>query len=103
MTDDEHLWDLWAEARIDCEIDGRVRRLRGPDAEPLPARAPLFTVTAYNPGGNERDAADNEADERVLEAELASSGVSFWPATGHSLDDSWREPGVAIFGLTRAE
>ena len=100
---DDQLWDLWAEAVIDCEVDGRVCCLRGPDADPLPASAPLFTVTAHNPGGVERDAASNAADERTLEAELASTGAVFWSATGHSVDGTWSEPGVAIAGLHASE
>ena len=65
-TDD--LWDLYAEAVIDCEIDGHTRSLRGPGAGPLPAAAPIFVLTAYNPGGVERDDASNVADERGARA-----------------------------------
>ena len=103
MADDEHLWDLWAEAYIDCEVDGALRCIRGLGAAALPAEAPIFTVTAYNPNGVERDAALNEADERALEVELRVAGHRFWPATGHSADRTWREPGVAIAGIDRAD
>ena len=102
MTVDDDLWDIWAGAVIDCEIDGRRRALRAPAAPPLPADAPIFVLTAHNPGGVERDAASNDAAEAVLEAELAAIGVTFWPATGRARDASWSEPGVAVAGLDRA-
>lgn len=97
---DEH-WDLYAEALIDCDADGERVCLRGPNAAPLPAGAPLFVLTAYNPQGIERDAARNVAAERELERDLVSSGLTFWPATGRSPDASWSEPGVAVAGLDR--
>jgi len=103
VAGDEHLWDLWAEALIDCEIDGETRCVRGPNAEALPGPAPIFAVTAYNPDGVERDAAINAAAERELEAELTQIGATVWPATGRSPDGSWSEPGVAITGLDRAD
>jgi len=103
MAEADRLWDLWAGAFIDCEIDGVARRIRGPGASGLPADGPVFTVTAYNPNGVERDVALNEADERRLEAELRAAGHEFWRATGHSADASWSEPGVAIAGISRTE
>ena len=102
MTGDS-LWDVWAEALIDCEVGGLVRCVRGLDAGPLPGDAPILVVTAYNPDGVERERELNEAGERALELELTSAGVVFWPATGHSADGSWSEPGVAIVGLRRSE
>ena len=103
MSGDDHLWDLWADALIDCEVDGVSRCIRGPDAEALPGTAPIFTVTAYDPNGVERDEAANAAAEQELEQELSQIGVQFWHATGRSPDGSWSEPGVAITGLDRAD
>ena len=100
MTDD--LWDMYLEAIIECEVEGRRRCLRGPNAEPLPAGAPIFVLTAYNPGGVDRGETENEADERVLEQELSANGATFWPALGRSPDASWSEPGVAVAQFDRA-
>jgi hypothetical protein len=74
--------------------------LRGPEVDPLPAD-PLFVLTAWNPGGVDRDRAANEAAERALEAELTDAGLTWWLADGRSPDDSWSEPGVAVAGLDR--
>ena len=103
MGTDDALWDLYLGAIIDCEIDGRTRCLRGPDAESLPHGAPIFVLTAYNPGGVDRDQAENEASERLLERELSSAGATSWPALGNSRDGSWSEPGVALADFGRAE
>ncbi len=102
MSDDDAMWDLYIDAVIECEIDGRTHRLRGPDAEPLPADAPIFVLTAYNPNGVDRDDAVNEADERALEGELSAEAATFWSAVGHSRDHSWSEPGVAVARFDRA-
>jgi hypothetical protein len=99
---DDALWDMYLEAIIECEVDGHTQCLRGPSAELLPATAPIFVLTAYNPGGVDRGEAENEADERVLEQELAAIGATFWPALGRSPDGSWSEPGVALANFDRA-
>jgi hypothetical protein len=101
MSDEDALWDVYADAVIDCEIDGLRQPLRGPDARALPGAMPIFVLTAYNPQGVERDRARNEDDEQRLEHDLASAGTVFWPATGSSRDGSWSEPGVAVVGLDR--
>jgi hypothetical protein len=94
------VWETYATALISCEIDGRTCRLRGPSVDPLPVD-PLFVLTAWNPGGVDRDRSDNDAAERVLETELSDLGLTWWPADGHSPDDSWSEPGVAVAGIDR--
>jgi hypothetical protein len=101
VSDDPAKWDLYLDAVIECEIDGRTCCLRGPDSEVLPADAPLFVLTAYNPGGEDRARALNEAAERALERELASEGATFWPAIGGARDGSWSEPGVALARFDR--
>ena len=96
----DDLWDTYADALITCEISGRTVRLRSADGDPLPAD-PLFVLTAWNPGGVDRDRGANDEAERVLEEALAAAGTTFWPALGRSRDDSWSEPGVAVAGLDR--
>jgi hypothetical protein len=102
VTTDDALWDMYLEAIIECEIDGRTHCLRGAEAEHLPAAAPIFVLTAYNPGGVDRGEAENEADERLLERELSAAGVPYRPALGRSPDGSWSEPGVAVARFDRA-
>ncbi len=98
----EDLWNVYAGAIIECEVDGRTRRLNGAHAEALPAQPPIFVLTAYNPQGRERSPAANVAAEAELERELTDAGLTtFWPALGHSRDASWLEAGVAIAGLDR--
>jgi hypothetical protein len=100
MSPDDELWDTYAGALISCAVDGRTVHLRGRDVDPLPAD-PLFVLTAWNPGGVDRDRAANDEAERVLEDELTGEGRTWWPADGRSPDDSWSEPGVAVAGLDR--
>jgi len=102
VSGDDAFWDLYIDAIIEIEVDGKKRCVRGPNAASLPADAPLFVLTAYNPGGEDLDGARNEAAERALERELSSDEVTFWPALGRSRDGSWSEPGVALAGFDRA-
>ena len=102
MSGEGELWETYTGAVIECEVDGRTVVLRGAVADRLPAAAPVFVLTAYNPGGIERDSEANERDEARLELELARRGIVCWPADGHSPDRSWSEPGVAIAGADRA-
>jgi hypothetical protein len=104
VNGDDDLWDQYADALIDCEIDGQPRCLRGPDRDALPDREPIFVLTAYNPGGIACDEARNEAAQARLEHDLAAIGLTVWPAVGRSRDASWSEPGVAVarFGRDRA-
>jgi hypothetical protein len=101
MADDE-FWDLYIDAIIEIEREGRTQCLRGPNAESLPTHAPMFVFTAYNPGGEDRDDSVNEGSQRALERELTSEGATFWPAIGRSRDGSWSEPGVALARFDRA-
>jgi len=102
VSGDDASWDLYIDAIIEIVVDGRTNSVRGPNAVALPADAPVFVLTAYNPGGVDREDAENEAAERFLESELAAAGVTSWPAFGHSRDESWCEPGVAVASFDRA-
>jgi hypothetical protein len=102
MPSNDELWDLYADAVIHCEVDGRAITLRGPGAGVLPAAVPLFVLTAYNPNGIAREHALNEAAQEDLEADVRRRGALGWPATGRSRDASWSEPGVAVSGFDRA-
>jgi hypothetical protein len=99
---DDGLWDLYADAVIECRIDGHTRCLRGPTADALPCDAPMFVLTAHNPHGVTREQAANDEAERALERDLTLLGVPFWSAAGRSRDASWSEPGVALGGFDRA-
>src|SRR5258708_34787800 len=93
---------MYLGAIIECAIDGRTQCLRGPNAELLPPGVPIFVLTAYNPGGADRDQAENEASERSLERELTSAGATYLPALGRPRDGSWSEPGVPVARFDRA-
>lgn len=65
-------------------------------------RGPFFVVTASNPIGStsERSAAENDAANERLRAEVAHRGMAFLPSRGSARDGvSWREDGVALFGV----
>lgn len=53
-------------------------------------------LTAYNPHGRDHSAADNEARDRALRADLDARGLTWVCADGWSPDRTHREPGVAV-------
>jgi hypothetical protein len=101
MADEDHLWDLWADALIEWELDSGVEYIRGPGAVVLRVGVPIFVITAYNPGGIPRDDAVNEAAQRELEVTVQRMGLLCDRATGRSPDGSWSEPGAAVFPISR--
>jgi hypothetical protein len=60
-------------------------------------------LTAHNPWSRPTPAADNDAAQRALEAELAAYGVPTLPAEGRGTGGDWPpEPSVLALGLSRA-
>src|SRR5580658_4611705 len=71
---------------------------------PWPARLPepVVVVTAWNPDSALLGPEENAARHRALVAELAGSGVQWWPATGRDLGDGHAEQGAAMVGVSEA-
>src|SRR5690606_7525172 len=57
---------------------------------------PFAVITACNPGGQRRGAAENASRTAALEAALHERGAAFTPVDGCSPDRSHREPGFAM-------
>jgi putative PIN family toxin of toxin-antitoxin system len=57
-------------------------------------------VTAANPQGEVRSAAENRAAQAELEASLA---LPFYPGEGRDPDGSWAEPSALVVGIGRGE
>jgi hypothetical protein len=72
---------------------------------PWPARLPepVVVVTAWNPDSALLGPEENAARHRALVAELAGSGVQWWPATGRDLGDGHAEQGAAMVGVSEAD
>ena len=65
---------------------------------------PLYVLTAWNPHGIEASSAYNAAAGARLNVELSAlAGLEVWPTTGVAADNSWREMGFTIAGLTESE
>lgn len=90
--------------RYEFRRSGLTTRLRPCDPEILPAHEPSRTfLTAWNPGAEPLDLAENRRRQAALERELTALGIPFVPATATAEDGSWpTEEGVAAFGLTAA-
>ena len=58
--------------------------------------APLVVVTAWNPDSMRVADDINAARHRLLALELATSGRTWWPATGRDLADGHFEEGAAV-------
>lgn len=109
MTDPDHDADrttptelLRAYASTHCVVvrDGVRSLLAGPDPDPLPA-APLYVITAENPGSTPFPELENAARNAELATELRARGWTVWAALGEAADGSWAESGYAVAGAGR--
>lgn len=70
---------------------------------PVGLSDPVHVVTAWNPGSEPLDRADNDRRNDALRRELDRRDTSWYPARGCSPDGTWCEEGFAINGWTRAD
>jgi hypothetical protein len=102
-------WTAYTKAVVDIDPPGRtgLRISPRPKGEvglwPNWLRAPLFVITAWNPGPNRLEIELNRARQRSLEADLARLGVTVWPAVGWDIDTQHREESVAVSGLSEED
>ncbi len=83
---------------------GRWAHLNGPDAlDELPLPAPIYVITACNPGGVDRAEEENRAATARLVGELWVSGLAISRALGRSPSGDHSEASVAVSGLNRTE
>lgn len=60
-------------------------------------------ITACNPQGRERSAAENEAAQKALAGDLNALGISFIPGIGEPDSGDWTgEPSYLVLGLDEA-
>jgi len=102
-------WGAYAKAVVDIDPPGRAgfRISPRPKGEvglwPPWLSAPLFVITAWNPGTDRPKDTVNRARQGSLEADLAQLGVDMWPAVGWDPDTHHREESVAVSGLSEED
>ena len=102
-------WAAYRTAVVDLAPPGRPALRITPDAPgtvgtwPDGLVAPLVVVTAWNPDGVPLADDVNAARHRILTRELATRGLTWWPATGRDPDDGHAEEGAAVPGLAEDE
>ncbi len=85
LTDDPVL------GRVDPALSARRLGLRG------------ITITAWNPGLARPTAAENQAANVRLHADLLATGHECWPADGFNVAGTFSEPGWIAWGLPLAD
>lgn len=91
------VWRGFEAAIVRIELPEGSHRLepRGPgDVGVFPFSAAVHVVTAFNPGGRQVDAAEN--DERHAQLLAATSGHVTLASVGSAPDGSMAEPGCAL-------
>lgn len=103
----ERDWEAYRTAVVDLALPGRPIRITpqvsgAVGAWPEDVAAPVVVVTAWNPDSVRLGAAANAARHRALVRDLASRGLTWWPASGRDTDDGHVEEGAAVPGLAEA-
>jgi hypothetical protein len=100
-------WDgyVTTEVRIEVPGSGAVRVFPGPPLQatgqyPDPAGRPIAVITAHDPHGRVASGEENAEASKLLEDELTTRGLEWWPADG--ADPSWEhvQRSVAVPGLS---
>ncbi len=105
----EQDWTAYRSAVVDVMPPGRPAFRITPDAPgtvgtwPDGLAVPLAVVTAWNPDSARLADDVNAARHRILTRELATLGLTWWPATGRDPDDGHAEVGAAVPGLAEDE
>jgi hypothetical protein len=95
----------YKETHYVVDFDGEKRTLFRVDCVPLgiaPATS-VTIITAWNPGLQRPNDAQNQAANAQLEASLHARQYTFFPAVGQSADGMHTEPSFAVLSLTEAE
>jgi len=102
-------WDAYRTAVVDLVPPGRPAMRITPDtpgevgAWPDGLTPPIVVVTAWNPDSVRLADDVNAARHRILSRELATRGLTWWPATGRAPDHGHTEQGAAVSGLSEEE
>jgi hypothetical protein len=70
---------------------------------PWPTRAPVFVLTAWDPGDERPGTAVNRERQAALEAQLRARTPMLWSAAGTDPDTGAGDEGVAVSGLAETE
>jgi hypothetical protein len=70
---------------------------------PWPSPGPVHILTAWDPGSERRNEADNRRRQAALEADLRGSAGITWAAEGIDPVSGHREEGVAVCGITESD
>ena len=95
--------DAYARAELRVELGGTVLRLRpradGRVVGAFPFAAPVYVVTAHNPGPARPGPQENARRQAGLEAELDARGLVHHPTVAGAADGSHAEDGALVLGL----
>lgn len=98
-------WDLYLRTIVDIELshDDKLRICPASCGDvgkwPDVFSAPMFILTAWNPGADPLPIEVNRELQRSLESELIVQNATTWRATGCDPESDYFEEGVAIHGL----
>jgi hypothetical protein len=105
-------WDAYAQAVVDIEMPDGIVTVGPAGLESTrkwwpPAGTSVHIITAYNPGERLPDAENQRAQSRLIaQVEALRSerpNILVWQAVGRNRENTWKEPSVAILGLTSDE
>ncbi|MGP0032900.1 MAG: DUF3293 domain-containing protein [Acidimicrobiales bacterium] len=107
--DSDTLWAEYAKTIVEIALPGAggLRIHPAPRGTvgiwPAVFSAPIFVMTAWDPGADRLSVRANRERQATLEGELHQRSVELWSAVGWDPDSEHREEGVAVSGLSEEE
>lgn len=93
-------WPHYLAAHVDIHFEAGERTYAPGGVVALPAGvpAPLWIITACNPGGERRVEEENARQNERLRQAVEAAGWRFWAAVGRNAEGTWQEASIAVAG-----
>ena len=105
----EEVWRAYSKTTVDFALSTDIAFTVSPAPLGIVGKwpegviAPVFVLTAWNPGSERPSADANRSRHQRLEAELRRQDLEVWTTVGRDPDSDYFEVGVAVSGLSEED
>ncbi len=105
----EEVWSAYMKTVVDFALPAQIAFTVSPAPRgtvgdwPGGVGAPVFVLTAWNPGSERPGEEANRSRQEKLETEFRERGLEVWSTIGRDPESDYFEVGIAVCGLTEDE